>query len=71
MTTKSIAVKVDDDADEIEDRYENIPYEKRDDGWYVDTGDVDGKSEMRNYADSDARELDLRQLLLKNYDIRY
>lgn len=56
-------------------RYPNNDYrmvraEERDDGWYVDTREIDDKG-WRRYAISGAKERDVRQLLNKEYDSRY
>lgn len=47
-----------------------VMYEKREDGWYVSTQDIDGK-DWRWYALESARPIDVRQLLNKEYDARY
>lgn len=70
-----IKIKVKDvpanSSDDIEPGYERIPYDKRDDGWYVNSERIDGQEGRRQFAHSDAKERDLRQLLKKEYDIRY
>lgn len=55
----------------LEDGYERIPYEERDDGWYVNSERIDGQKGFRAYAHSGAKEMDVRQLLKKECDIRY
>lgn len=39
-------------------------------GWWVHTGDIDGNG-WRRYAIEDARPIDVKQLLRKEYDVRY
>lgn len=58
-------------SEDIEPGYERIPYVKRNDGWYVNSERVDGQEGFRPYADKLAKERDVRQLLKKEYDIRY
>jgi len=66
-----IKVKVDDVANALEKNYRSIPYHQEDGVWFVNSENVDGKEGMRQYAGPKAKERDLRQLLLKEYDIRY
>ena len=66
-----LKVKVDDVAGALEENYESIPYHQEDGVWFVNSVNVDGMNSMRNYAGPNAKERDLRQLLKKQYDIRY
>jgi hypothetical protein len=70
-----IKIKVEDvsanSSNDIEPGYKRIPYVKRDDGWYVNSERVNGIDGFRLYAHSDADEMDVRQLLKKECDIRY
>lgn len=51
--------------------YERVPYFEKENGWWVNSEQVDGERNFRRYTISDAREMDLRQLLKKEYDVRY
>lgn len=76
---KFLKVKVEDvpanSSDKTEPGYERIPYRENEEGiWVVLTNHVDGAGDRkyyRPYANADADESDLRQLLKKEYDIRY
>jgi hypothetical protein len=50
--------------------YIRIPYQEQDDGWYVNSKQADDNDEWRQFTNSGG-EIDLRQLLKKEYDIRY
>lgn len=72
---KFIKIKVEDvpanRSDDIEPGYKRIGYDEREDGWYVNTNTIDGQEGRRRFAAPSAKERDLRQLLKKEYDIRY
>lgn len=46
--------------------WEILKYEKRDDGWYVDSGDG-----LEKFASPNAQERDVQQLIRKEHDVRY
>jgi len=56
-------------ADEGEE-WSIVEFEDRGDAWYANTELIDDEG-WRPYADSDAREIDVKQLLRKEYDVRY
>lgn len=47
-----------------------VTFERRDDGWWANTESVDGEG-WRRYASVWASDVDVRQLLNKEYDNRY
>lgn len=70
-----IKIKVEDvpanSSDDIEPGYERIPYEERENAWYVNSKRVNGIEGFKPYAHSTYKERDIRQLLKKECDIRY
>lgn len=63
-------MKICTEYDRFYDNYEIVQYEEREDGWYVETGHIDGEG-WRLYASPEARKSDVRQLLRKEYDVKY
>lgn len=66
MTYKKICT----DREIGDETWETVQLEERDDGWYVETEEIDGEG-WRRYATPGAREIDVAQLLRKEYDARY
>jgi hypothetical protein len=52
------------------EKWEIVELKETDDGWKVNTELIDGEG-WRLYAVKEAREIDVRQLLRKEYDCRY
>lgn len=70
-----IKIKVEDvptnNPEVTEPVYEQIPYDAMYNGWYVNSERVNGVTGFYQYAHSDVNERDVRQLLKKEFDIRY
>ena len=65
--TNTVAVRL---SDKKPYEQEIVEYRKRKEGWYIYTESIDGIG-WRLFDNQSAREIDVEQLIRKEYDCRY